>query len=475
MNEYSGYIDRLEQDDKRKKVIIAVVVGVLVLTFLTGTVWGLKKVLKAEGTLETVPVMQVIPQELTNESGILGYFSDALKNAFSDPDAAKVGIATYFELDGEKISIGESDADNALEKELAYAKTAVLDNIKKYDFYADRGTEFGEELSSFTVPVLFTPDEADITLELGKKNDEGVLENTDKYYFKAVFGEYAFKELPDEIGKSFNLDGDRAEAVVSQLTSDFSPVAMLRGSNVVCSNFEISADFNTDTGRINGVCYSRLYEVTLDIEFTGELERLGEKTLSFPLRVYEIHTFTYAGIELKNDELWLKKGATEVIEVIKTHGPDGMNVAFASSDKSIAAVNENGYVKGVRYSNKPVSVTITAEYRGHVYEKTCTVYVRHEVEGVELERDAVSLGIGESLALVPVFKPKAGIFSKAPEFTTVKWYVGTDSDGKSYSDAVKIDENGVVTVIGDNGAHFAEVFCVTDDGHFKATCEITIK
>ena len=51
------------------------------------------------------------------------------------------------------------------------------------------------------------------------------------------------------------------------------------------------------------------------------------------------------------------------------------SVRFISSDESIATVDEMGYVKGVKASEKPVTITVELEYLGEKFTDECTVYV----------------------------------------------------------------------------------------------------
>ena len=50
-------------------------------------------------------------------------------------------------------------------------------------------------------------------------------------------------------------------------------------------------------------------------------------------------------------------------------------VSFTSSDSSVVTVDEMGYIKGIKSSNSPVTITVTLEYLGEKFTDECTVNV----------------------------------------------------------------------------------------------------
>ena len=86
--------------------------------------------------------------------------------------------------------------------------------------------------------------------------------------------------------------------------------------------------------------------------------------------------YFYAGVDIAESEITIAEGkesAVTVNAVIEDYSD--YTVRFISSDESIATVDEMGYVKGVKTSEKPVTITVELEYLGETFTDECIVYV----------------------------------------------------------------------------------------------------
>ena len=120
-------------------------------------------------------------------------------------------------------------------------------------------------------------------------------------------------------------------------------------------------------------------------------------------------------------------------------------ITWKSSKKSVAIVDENGVVTGL----KPGTTTITASADGS--KATCTITVKSP--SLSLNHSSVTLYRGQTLALIT--KVSSNL---APSFKSNKKSVAT------------VDQNGVITAV----KHGTATITATIDGVSK-TCAVTVK
>lgn len=104
-------------------------------------------------------------------------------------------------------------------------------------------------------------------------------------------------------------------------------------------------------------------------------------------------------------------------------------------------------------------MTASFDFQGKTYSDTCTLFVKESVEGLDLSKRRLTLSAGETAELKTKFSPKKATIQ------TVKWYTSDET-------VATVDPNGLVTAAAPGSA---EVYAVTDDGYFKATCRIEVK
>ena len=146
--------------------------------------------------------------------------------------------------------------------------------------------------------------------------------------------------------------------------------------------------------------------------------------------------------------------------------PDGAsntNVEWASSNPEVVQVYSSGDRRGQVVPQNPGIATITVSSQENpavTYDCIVTVTATRPVESISLNHDAKTFTkAGETLQLT------ATIYPDSATNKTVTW----KSSDKTVA---TVDESGLVTAVG-NGT--ANITATTEDGNFKATCQVTVE
>jgi uncharacterized protein YjdB len=131
---------------------------------------------------------------------------------------------------------------------------------------------------------------------------------------------------------------------------------------------------------------------------------------------------------------------------------------WSSSDTSIASVNANGVVTGVKTGSAKVTVTDS----GGFVKAVCTVAVKVDsrpVASIALSKQALTLNAGATSTLTVTYSPSNA---------TIKGATWTSNN----SAIVRVDPNGRVTAV---SAGAATIFATSDSGAQVASCAVTVK
>lgn len=449
-------LDELEQNEKKKKLIVGVVVGILIVIFIGGIILGLNNILTTEGTMANPNDTSLSADPETPEQGI-----EALKiitmfrNNPQSLTRVRLNISTALSVDDG--SITDNTEDERFDAVLKYIKSDMLNAVaQSYDRYEETyGSDYIKEL----LPDDFTAGDL--------KSFECVAsEDSTNRELHFVFNEAEYPQQENSLlYKNFGMEscGSIEKAAVELIA----PIASVKESAIKCADFEIIASYNADENLAKEIKYLRKYEVKATVDFTGELAELGEREIAFTVVAEEKHGFTYAGLRLNKNRMWLEKGDTDNLEAIRTYdsemldeqGREAAKVVWTISDPEIATVDEEGYVKGRKVSDKPVILTATYSFLGNEYKDSCEVYVRVPLEEIRVAQRELTLNVGDTSTVEIKFKPEKATFK------SVDWFSSDES-------VATVDENGNVTA---RAAGEAEVFAISLDGNFKSTCKITVK
>lgn len=166
------------------------------------------------------------------------------------------------------------------------------------------------------------------------------------------------------------------------------------------------------------------------------------------------------GVSLNNTLLLISVGeSSKLSATVKPSGATNKEVSWASSNESVATVDSNGNVKGL----KEGSATITVTTKDGSKTATCKVTVSKpastiSVTGVSLNKTSLSLTVGGSQSLSATVSP-----SNASD-KSVSWK-------SSDTSVATVDGSGNVKAV---KAGTATITVTTKDGSKTATCKVTV-
>ncbi len=162
------------------------------------------------------------------------------------------------------------------------------------------------------------------------------------------------------------------------------------------------------------------------------------------------------GLTLSPTKMTVKEGGVKAITatVVPANATDS-KVLWVSSNKAVATVDADGVVRGI----KPGKVTVTAVSNNNSeITAACTVTVVRPVTGMTLNKASVTMNVGNTTTITPIFTPEdAGT-------KTAKWT-------SSNYDVADVSSNGVVTA---KAPGYATITAKSTDGGFTATCSVLV-
>ncbi len=163
-------------------------------------------------------------------------------------------------------------------------------------------------------------------------------------------------------------------------------------------------------------------------------------------------------ITVSSATLTVKEGESATISfTVSPSDASKDGITFTSSDTSVVTVDKNGVVTAVG----PGTATITITSKDGKVTATITVTVEAKtvaVTGISLDKTSITIGVGETQALVANIEPSNATNKK------VNW---TSND----SAIASVDDEGNVT---GKGVGSATIIATTADGGKKATCSVKV-
>ena len=171
--------------------------------------------------------------------------------------------------------------------------------------------------------------------------------------------------------------------------------------------------------------------------------------------VYEYKYNEVESVSLNTTYSNLNVGDTlKLTATINPSNADNKNVKWTSSDPSVATVDSNGNVKGIKTGIATITVTTEDKAKTAI----CTVnVVSNKVTGITLDKTNYILHIGDSLAITPTITPSTATNTN---------YVVTSSN----SDVVSV-KNNIITA---NNLGEATLTFKTEDGGYTVTAKVTV-
>lgn len=171
--------------------------------------------------------------------------------------------------------------------------------------------------------------------------------------------------------------------------------------------------------------------------------------------VYEYKYNEVESVSLNTTYSNLNVGDTlKLTATINPSNADNKNVKWTSSDPSVATVDSNGNVKGIKTGIATITVTTEDKAKTAI----CTVnVVSNKVTGITLDKTNYILHIGDSLAITPTITPSTATNTN---------YIVTSSN----SDVVSVKDN----IITANDIGEATLTFKTEDGGFTVEAKVTV-
>ena len=187
---------------------------------------------------------------------------------------------------------------------------------------------------------------------------------------------------------------------------------------------------------------------------TKEGNYTAEATITVKKKIVDV-----TGVELNKKSLNLTIGdKAKLTATIKPSNATNKELAWTSSNTSVATVDASGNIKAL----KEGTATITVTTKDGNYKATCTVKVTKpvviNVTGVTLNKTSLTLVEGNKSTLTATVKP-SNATNKG-----VTW-------ASSNTSVVTVDSKGNIKAVKPGTA---TITVTTKDGNYKATCTITV-
>lgn len=161
------------------------------------------------------------------------------------------------------------------------------------------------------------------------------------------------------------------------------------------------------------------------------------------------------GVTISPTKATVRIGEIKAITAtVKPADATNPRVSWTSSDESIAVVDSNGVVKGI----KAGKITVTVTTASGKFKASCVVTVIKPVKSVKLNKTSLKINVGRASTLTPTISPSSA------SIKTVTW-------SSSNNDVATVDSKGKVTA---KAPGYAVITCKTKDGGYKATCEVLV-
>ncbi len=439
-------------ESQKKRLVIFGLFSVIALVLCTGVVLGVALSLVTEGVYEfDVPAAESLTAMPETDVQTVDFLAKLI-------DSAKDGKRVYADVSTdiyvENISLDGSESERSV---LNYMQKTITANVDA--MYAENHTGSFEDGYKGYPTITLSPDEIiKAGCEQGIKDVDGEVTQTDFYFFSldCVAENYPPRRESGAYS-TFGLEED--DKILSALRAEAEPMLTVAELRAVGTEFRIEAQSERLTDRLNYLSFSRKYSVELVVDFAGDFETLGRKTVKFDYTVCEMFNYTWAGISFSEQSVSLEKGDTHQLSLNAVMNDDSdYTMRLESSNEAVATVDDLGYVCGVENSREPVVITAYLEYLGIEYTSECEVTVSVPVKKIEVSEDEMTLGVGQTQALSALLKP-----DKATN-TDVIWISENEN-------VAAVSEDGTVTALKPGTA---TVIAVAADGHFRDSCTVTV-
>lgn len=371
-----------KKSGKKKQFVLFGICSLLALVLCMATL--VVTVKNIEGESSSSVNMQVNSESKTQLSGetndLAKYIYDLTKQAENNK-FIKVNSYTDVSIDDGSVIVTDKNGNSKDNDKniFTYAKNYFIPLVD--EIYGDDVTGvFGENTGIKPLVEFSSVDSLTSAFSVGQVDENG--ENLLNEDGTVVDGDFYF--ITFEIDGNSVIDNkDKTTFCVENLTkktkeikSQIDKYCEINGVNVTPESFYVNAKVNRFTDKIEYIEIKRNYTVSGEYNFIDSLSAFGEKNIVFNYSVTHRFEYFYAGVDIAESEITIAEGKeSEVTVNAVIEDYSDYTVRFISSDESIATVDEMGYVKGIKTSEKPVTITVELEYLGETFTDECVVNI----------------------------------------------------------------------------------------------------
>lgn len=233
-------------------------------------------------------------------------------------------------------------------------------------------------------------------------------------------------------------------------------------------SFALKAYLYPDNAKAQEIVWSSLDDKIASVNDTGLVKAIGigegkilatspETNLTDTCIVVVSKFIHVSAVKLDQSAADVYLGSTlELVATVEPEDATVKDVAWSSSDESVATVDEKGVVTPVKEGKTTITVTTVESSK----TATCAVTVKRvEVTGVTLNKTSIELAPGSATTLKATVEPEDATY---PEVT---WSSSDES-------VATVDAGGKVTAVAQGTA---TITVTTVDGGKTATCAVTVK
>lgn len=452
----------------KASLFTAAVIAVLCVFFVGGFLIGLDTVMDMEGSYPPVVNEEGLTPAPGSKEEALVFLDRALGKAQSEKP--KISTDAKFSADGGSVETdGPEQFGQALQYVRGDAEKRLASSVEK------PSVSFGEDPSDLLRFPGLTADRLDgFTCEYifyqcpscGKKSDTplpdcadcGCAEPYDLRFADNYRITLKVKNTYDNLRTCF---APRTEKEYLALVNDaMDGKAELDRIGIAYTGLEIYYEVSRLTDQITFLSYRKSFDVSFDATdaFRGEWSRFSGGSVKFPMTESYDFSFTWPALTLSDHYMSVEpKGSENLLAALTCDDPTKYDVTWTSSDESVVKVDGEGYFDAGKTPGRAV-ITASYEFGGATYSDQCLIDVKVSVERLSMKHKKIKLAAGETEQISVRFVP-SDVTDK-----TLTWHTGDES-------IATVDADGVVTAV---SAGKVTVYCISNDGYFKSSCEVTV-
>lgn len=295
-----------------------------------------------------------------------------------------VKTKTYTDVSVSNISISDSSKTKTQDEALLiFAKDRMIPAID--DYYAEDFVGTFEKEDSKKLSLALNKNalkNAEFIIGQVNENGESVFDDEgnlvdSEYYFLTYNVDIENQAFNNEISEmlSVNEDISAKERFIDAVKDN----CRIEHFEAKPDGFVIKAKVNRTNDEIQYINVIRSYVVSFGADFINDVELFGEKELSFIYTVTDTYEYSYAGISFVEDEITIGHDEEYMLNVNAVIDDDSKyTVKFFSSMDDAVSVDEMGYIKGLKNTDAPTTITVKLNYLGETFTDTCVVNVVKE-------------------------------------------------------------------------------------------------